>query len=83
MKTLWFYHNQIDDKGVRILVNSPLAEQLQSINLRQVGMSDQGAESVLAARGLDGLQELYVGLNDLSQESHSALLRRFGSALLG
>ena len=80
--TLWLYHNEITDRGVRMIANAPVTRRLVELNLAQTGMTDQGAQSLLDSDNLTSIQTLFLGLNDFSEEMKKLLANRFGEVLV-
>ena len=81
LTTLWLYHNDIGDRGTRMLANAPMARNLAELNLAQTGMTDEGAQSLLDSDNLPDLETLYLGQNLFSSSMKSKLVNHFGAVL--
>ena len=82
LEVLWFYHNPLDDDGVRILSNAPMCEHVKKLNLMQTEMGDEGGRALVESEYLNNLDTLYLGLNPkLSPEMGRRLVDRFGDAI--
>lgn len=65
--------NSFGDAGTQVILASPLAQHLRGLSLRQVGLTDEGAQSLAQASALAQLQYLDVGGNPLTQAGRDAI----------
>lgn len=65
--------NEVGDAGVQVILESPFAQHLRGLSLRQVGLTDVGARRLGQAADLARLQFLDVGRNRLSEEGRDAI----------
>lgn len=79
---LSLHENGLGDRGVAALLKSPIIGQLRDLGLGHNNLKAVGAESILAADALDGIERLNLMRHNIPVAEQRALRARFGDRVL-